>query len=90
MITYSNISTRASLPILLLSYFLLGFGFFIGLSIIVNYTGRLLISHTPPPKKAMASFIPIAALSNAGYSASSLVGLLRSSLPRGQFPICVR
>ena len=75
VLTYSSLSVRASLPILVISIILLGFGFFIGLAILANYTGRLLINHTPAPEKAMASFIPVAALSNAGYSASSLVSL---------------
>ncbi|CAD6578846.1 MAG: hypothetical protein CYPHOPRED_000683 [Cyphobasidiales sp. Tagirdzhanova-0007] len=72
VIAYTPLSVRASFPILLLSIFLLGLGFLIMLAILANYTSRLLINHTPEPEKAMASFIPVAAISNAAYAASSL------------------
>lgn len=77
--TYTSLSVRASEPILLMSYFLLGLGFFTALAVLANYTGRLIINGTPAPEKAMASFIPLAAISNAGYSATSLVSNARDS-----------
>lgn len=73
VVTYSSLSIRASQPIVIISYMLLGMGFLLALSIIANYTGRLLQAQTPPPKKAMASFVPIAALANAAYTADALV-----------------
>lgn len=79
VVTYSSLSVRASFPVVILSLFLTGLGFFVGLAILANYTGRLLQNSTPPPKKAMASFIPVAAVSNACYSSSSLTRLLGPS-----------
>lgn len=75
VLSYCAISVRASLPVLLISYTLLGLGFLIALAILANYTGRLLSASTPPPKKAMAAFIPIASIANAAYSVTSLVSL---------------
>jgi len=72
VITYSDISVRAAQPVMVISYCLLGMGFFTLLAVLANYTGRLMESKTPPPEKAFGSFIPIGAISNAAYTTVSL------------------
>ena len=69
VIQYTSVSVRAALPVLVLSYIVLGFGFFIGLVAIAIYTTRLIHAQTPEPKKAPASLVPLAAICNAGYAA---------------------
>jgi len=72
----SSLSVRASLPIVILSIWLTGLAFVLGVIIISNFTSRLFFHSTLPPKKTMGSFVPVAAMSNVAYSCSSLTRLL--------------
>ena len=76
--TYASLSIRAIQPVVLLSFTLLGVGFLLALAILANYTSRLLTNSSPPPKKAMSSFVPVASISNAGYAVTALVRDWRS------------
>lgn len=87
LINYTPLSVGLSMPVLVVSYILLGAGqwrsqvwawliltsgFFLALLTITAYFTRLLSNQTPPAKKVAAQLIPVAALANAAYSYDTL------------------
>lgn len=72
VIQYTPLSTGLSLPVLVMSYMMLGMGFFLTLLTLSAYFTRLLSHQTPPPEKVAAQLIPVAALSNSAYAFPTL------------------
>merc|ERR1711920_486634 len=72
LVGYTPLSTGLSQPVIIVSYLLLGAGFFLTLLTMSAYFLRLLHNQTPAAKKVAAQLIPLAPLSNAAYCFDSL------------------
>ncbi|KAK4689577.1 hypothetical protein P7C73_g534, partial [Tremellales sp. Uapishka_1] len=72
LVSYTPLSVGLSMPVVIVSYLLLGAGFILSMLTLGAYFLRLLHNQTPSPKKIGAQLIPIAPFANAAYAFDSL------------------
>ncbi|WVF70057.1 hypothetical protein IAT40_004844 [Kwoniella sp. CBS 6097] len=75
LVEYTPLSVKLAMPVVIVSYLLVGAGLLLAILTLSAFFLRLLHNQTPEPKKVGTQLIPIAPFSNIAYSFDSLGNL---------------